>query len=185
MDELIDIVNENGEPTGKTALKSEVHRNGWFHNTTHVWLYTPEGQILLSQRAASKSIYPLLWDVSAAGHLDAGEDIVAGAIRETFEETGLRLKVEDLKSIGIHKHMSTYNNGSIKDYEFHHAFIAELKQDINTLVPQAGEVEAFKLVSFKDFSDLLEKSDENSHFVSTNRSYYKFVLASISNAIKN
>lgn len=185
MDEWIDIVSENGVPTGKTARKSEAHKNGWFHNTTHVWLYTKQPEIVLSQRASSKSIYPLLWDVSAAGHIDAGEDIVDAAIRETFEETGLRLEAEDLQPIGVYKQMSIYDEGLIKDYEFHHAFIAELKFDIETLIPQPGEVEGFKLVSVKTFETLLENSMDNSHFVPSNNSYYKFVLRSISNAAKN
>ncbi len=73
MDEYIDIVSENGEPTGKLALKSEAHKNGWWHNTIHLWLYTKNGEIILQQRSRKKVIYPLLWDVSAAGHIDAGE----------------------------------------------------------------------------------------------------------------
>lgn len=185
MDEWIDIVTDQGEPTGKVALKSEAHQLGLFHNTTHVWLYTRQGQILLSQRAASKAIYPLLWDVSAAGHVDAGEEILEAAIRETLEETGLQLEAYELQPIGVHKHRSTYAEGAIKDNEFHHAFIAELKHAVDTLIPQKGEVEAFKLVSFETFLDLLKNSAENSHFVPSNTSYYKFVLDRIRYAIKN
>jgi len=185
MDELVDIVTETGEPTGKIALKSEAHNNGLFHNTTHVWLYTKPDKILLSQRAASKKIFPLLWDVSAAGHVDAGESIIDAALRETHEETGLLLSAFDLKEIGVHKHMSSYDEGLIQDNEFHHAFIAELKCSLHELIPQEGEVEAFKLVSFNDFLDLLKNSNTNSHFVASNKTYYIFVLDCISNAIKN
>lgn len=97
MDETIDIVDKNGLPTGETALKSVIHTKGYLHNTAHIWFYTDEGQILLAQRAASKSIYPLLWDVSVAGHIDAGESIENGAIREIKEEIGLKIKQTDLE----------------------------------------------------------------------------------------
>jgi isopentenyl-diphosphate delta-isomerase len=60
MAEYIDIVTKEGLPTGKSALKSEIHLKGYFHNTAHVWLYTKQGEILLAQRADSKSICPLL-----------------------------------------------------------------------------------------------------------------------------
>ncbi|GAL81499.1 putative Nudix hydrolase YfcD [Algibacter lectus] len=57
MDEYIDIVSENGDQTGKVALKSEAHKNGWFHNTIHLWLFTRQGEILLQQRSHKKAIY--------------------------------------------------------------------------------------------------------------------------------
>lgn len=177
--EYIDIVTADGAPTGKVALKDEAHQNGWYHNTIHLWLYTKHGEILLQQRSHKKSIFPLLWDVSAAGHIDAGESIEAAAIRETHEELGLNLKPNQLTKIGIHKHMSLYNDGTIKDYEFHHVFLAKLTQDISTLIPQPEEVEAIKLVTIKSFLELLSKSETNSHFVASNKDYYIFVLDAV------
>lgn len=179
MDEYIDIVTEIGEPTGKVALKSEAHKNGWWHNTIHLWLYTAKGEILLQQRSHKKDIYPLLWDVSAAGHIDAGETIENAAIRETHEELGLNLKPKDLKKIGIHKHASSYANGTIQDNEFHHVYIAELKVDISKLTPQEEEVEGLKLVTIDEFRMLLRESKTNNHFVETNKDYYEFVIDNI------
>ena len=46
MDELIDILTPDGKLTGKTALKSEAHKNGWFHATVHIWLFTSDEKIL-------------------------------------------------------------------------------------------------------------------------------------------
>ncbi len=179
MDEYIDIVTETGELTGKVALKSEAHKNGWFHNTIHLWLYTAKGEILLQQRSHKKVIYPLLWDVSAAGHIDAGESFESAAIRETHEEIGLLLEHKDLKKIGVNKHLSSYANGIIQDNEFHHVFIAELKVNIQDLIPQEEEVEALKLVSYEEFKLLLENSNNNNHFVATNNNYYEFVIDTI------
>ncbi len=176
MDEYIDIVTETGEPTGKVALKSEAHKNGWFHNTIHLWLYTARGEILLQQRSHKKDIYPLLWDVSAAGHIDAGESFESAAIRETHEELGLLLELKDLKKIGINKHLSSYANGTIQDNEFHHVFIAELTVEVEYLTPQEEEVEAFKLVTFKEFKSLLKDSKNNNHFVESNKDYYVFLI---------
>ena len=181
--EYIDIVTESGAPTGKIALKDEAHRNGWYHNTIHLWLYTKKGEILLQQRSHKKSIYPLLWDVSAAGHVDAGESLLNAAIRETREELGLLLKPEQLTKIGIHKHCKNYNNGEIKDYEFHHVFIAELTVNIEELKPDDDEVEAVKLVTFSEVVNLLENSTTNNHFVAENSDYYLFVVDAIKNQL--
>ncbi|WP_111684143.1 NUDIX hydrolase [Winogradskyella tangerina] len=184
MDEYIDIVTKDGKPTGKSALKSEAHKNGWYHNTIHLWLYTKEGEILLQQRSHKKAIHPLLWDVSAAGHIDAGESFIEAALRETREEIGLQLKADDLTKIGVKLYESSYDDGAIQDNEFHQVYIAELKVDMNELVLQENEVEALKLVTFSDFLLLLENSKTNLHFIPTNKSYYLFVLNAIKKQLK-
>ena len=89
MDEYIDIVDEHGNPTGKSELKSVIHKKGYYHHTAHIWFYTTNGDILLSQRSAKKTIYPLMWDVSVAGHIDAGEPLITAALRGVQEEIGL------------------------------------------------------------------------------------------------
>lgn len=177
-DEYIDIVTEFGKLTGRKTLKSDIHAKGYYHNTAHIWFYTKDGNILLSQRAASKSICPLLWDVSVAGHVDAGELIIHAAIRETKEEIGLKLAPNDLKKIGVFKSFQSYPSG-IKDNEFHHTYIAELKVALSELIPQDEEVEALKLVSFDEFQNLINHIGDNNHFVASNKPYYEFVLKSI------
>ena len=86
MDELIDILDNNGNYTGKTCLKSEAHEYGYFHPTVHIWLYTSDKKILLQKRAATKKVFPGLWDISVAGHVATGEKIEIAAIREIKAE---------------------------------------------------------------------------------------------------
>ncbi len=179
MDEKIDIVTKNGEPTDKVALKSEAHKNGWYHNTIHLWLYTKQGEILLQQRSHKKTIHPLLWDVSVAGHIDAGETFIKAVLRETKEEIGLQLKENNLQKVGVFLHETHYENGNIQDNEFHQIYISELKTEVKNLIPQDDEVEALKLVSFKEFENLLMQSETNNHFIPTNKSYYSFVIKAI------
>lgn len=179
MDEILDIVNKNGKSTGTTALKSEAHAKGLYHNTIHLWLYTTKGEILLQQRSHKKIIFPLLWDVSAAGHIDAGESFVEAALRETEEELGLKLESKNLTKIGTFLHETSYADGKIQDNEFHQVFIAELNVPLKELILQESEVEAVKLVSFDEFETLLKNSESNNHFVTSNADYYKFVLKTI------
>ena len=174
MDEYIDIVTHEGKSTGKSELKSVIHQKGLYHHTAHVWLYTKSGEILLSQRSSKKIICPLLWDVSVAGHVDAGETIEQAAIRETNEEIGLTIFASDIKKIGVFECFQDYSNG-IKDYEFHNTFICELKVPVSQLTPQPNEVEALKLVTCSAFEALLDDIGKNNHFVASNKAYYKIV----------
>jgi len=179
MDEYIDIVDANGIPTGKSELKSIIHKKGYYHNTAHIWFYTKRGEILLSQRSSKKTICPLMWDVSVAGHIDAGETVIEAAVRETKEEIGLTIIKSGLQKIGVFECFQNYNNGII-DNEFHHTFIAELKTPIENLTPQEEEVEALKLISLDEFKWFINYiNNDNHHFVASNKSYYNIILQHI------
>ena len=148
MDELIDILNPEGKSTGKTALKSEAHKNGWFHATAHIWFFTSDEKILLQKRALTKKVFPGIWDISVAGHIGAGEEVLEGAKREVFEEIGLILEDKEFIKIGTRIHQVTHENG-IQDNEHHHVFIAELKIPISELTMQPEEVAGLELWDLK------------------------------------
>ncbi|TDT45509.1 isopentenyldiphosphate isomerase [Maribacter spongiicola] len=183
MDELIDILDPDGNMTHTTAMKSEAHKNGWFHQTVHIWLYTSDGEILLQQRGKEKNIYPLLWDVSVAGHIGAGESILTSAVREVQEEIGLKISSSDLEKIGIFKSVKNHSE-TLKDYEFHHTFIAELKTPFSALQKQDSEVEALKLESIKQFIKALNDTS-NYKYVPHDISYFETILEEISNRLNS
>lgn len=183
-EEYIDILTKDQKFTGKYCTKDEIHKKGHYHNTAHIWLYTKNGTILLAQRSAKKTIYPLLWDVSVAGHVDSKETVEQAAIREISEEIGLQLSETDLTKIGVFECFQSYSNGII-DNEFHHTYIAELKVDINDLTKNDDEVEALKLVTFETFESLLNQSKTNHHFIASNTNYYKIVVNTIKTNITN
>lgn len=175
MDELIDILTPEGIPTGKTALKSEAHKNGWFHATVHIWLFTADGKILLQKRALTKKVFPGLWDISVAGHIGAGESILSSAKREVFEEIGLALEEKDLIKIGTRVHQVSHQNG-IQDNEHHHVFIAQLKVPLSELKIQEEEVADIKLF---DLSVLKNTKNLENVLLSRFHDYYCMVYNKI------
>lgn len=152
MDELIDILDSNGNFTGETAMKSEAHKKGWFHATVHIWFYTSDGKVLLQQRGKKKDIFPLLWDVSVAGHIESGEEIEIAAVREVEEEIGLKIVKEDLEKIGVFKSVQK-QSVALMDCEFHHTYLCELTLPLKNLIKQEDEVEDLKLLPLLRFSE--------------------------------
>ncbi|APQ15835.1 NUDIX hydrolase [Maribacter hydrothermalis] len=181
MDELIDILDANGNKTHTTKMKSEAHKNGWFHQTVHIWFFTRDGFILMQKRGKEKDVYPLLWDVSVAGHIASGEDIVVAALREVQEEIGLIISPSNLEKIGIFKSVQNHSE-ILKDYEFHHTFIAELKTSFDTLQKQYSEVEALKLVSLNKFNKEI-KNVHKYNYVPHDFSYYETIFKKIYNKL--
>jgi isopentenyl-diphosphate delta-isomerase len=86
--EYFDVVNERDEPVSR-ALRQEVHARGLLHRAVHVLVFDQHGRVFLQKRSMLKDTSPGLWDSSCSGHLDAGEEYDAAAIRELAEELGL------------------------------------------------------------------------------------------------
>lgn len=78
MSELLDIVDEDGEPTGVTVDREVAHRDGIRHRTSHVWLVrkgpTNALEVLLQKRAADKDAFP---EIETVRWMDIGECIRA------------------------------------------------------------------------------------------------------------
>ena len=88
--ELLDIRDETGEITGRVRERGMVHMDGDTHGTAHIWIVREREDgtydLLLQKRASCKDAYPGCYDISAAGHVQAGEDFLPTALRELEEE---------------------------------------------------------------------------------------------------
>ena len=76
-EEIFDIVDENGQPTGETVTRSQAHAEGIRHRTAHIWVVREKGdkiEVLLQKRAMNKDSFPGRYDTSSAGHIQAGDE---------------------------------------------------------------------------------------------------------------
>jgi isopentenyldiphosphate isomerase len=90
-EEIFDVVNARDEVIGQQPRR-EVHRLGLMHRAVHVLVFNRTGQIFLQKRSMKKDRQPGLWDSSASGHVESGEDYDTCAVRELREEIGLQLQ---------------------------------------------------------------------------------------------
>lgn len=88
-EEIFDVVNEHDEVVGQ-ASRREVHARRLRHRAVHLLLFDRAGLVFLQKRSMKKDLSPGKWDSSSSGHLDAGEDYDAAAVRELGEELGWR-----------------------------------------------------------------------------------------------
>lgn len=98
------VFADNGEAiVGKYATKDEFAVSPHLGmGASHVWVWRKRGdlvEVLLQRRAPDKKTWPDYIDISAAGHIDAGESAVESAAREAQEEIGLTIDSRKLKLI--------------------------------------------------------------------------------------
>lgn len=88
--ELWDLYTANRVPTGEKHIRGAAIPAGCYHLVVHVWIRNSNGEYLISQRAASRPTFPLMWEC-VGGSVLAGETSLEGALREVQEEVGLVL----------------------------------------------------------------------------------------------
>lgn len=131
--------------------REEVHAQGFWHETFHCWfLHEEEGKkyLLFQLRSARKKEYPSLLDVTAAGHLLAGETPMDG-LREVEEELGITLAFEHLVKVGVLKE-AQMENGLI-DREMCHVYLYRCNLNLDDFVLQEEEVSGLILVQLEQF----------------------------------
>ena len=144
--EILDICDEQGNPTGETVERSVAHREGILHRTAHVWILREldgKAQILLQKRSQGKDSFPGLYDTSSAGHIPAGVDFVPSALREMEEELGVRARAEELREIGFFRiqYEKLFHGSLFRDNEYSRVFLYREPVEISALRLQESEVE--------------------------------------------
>ena len=98
-DEIFDVVDSEDLIIGK-ASRVQVHNNQLMHRSVHILVFNSTGSLFLQKRAMIKDESPGLWDSSAAGHVESGEDYISCAKRELNEELSLSgVQLDEVLSI--------------------------------------------------------------------------------------
>ena len=93
MPETWDLLDLAGQPTGEVHRRGTPLPDGRMHRAVHVWLYLPDGRLLIQQRASTTEHHPGRWGITG-GSVLAGEDTLTAARRECVEELGQVLPLE-------------------------------------------------------------------------------------------
>jgi isopentenyl-diphosphate delta-isomerase type 1 len=148
--EWIDVLTESGDATGTIKPKQEVHRDGDWHRAAHLWIATPARRVLLQRRADTKESWPGLWDISVAGHVNAGESARDAAVRETFEELGLRVEANDFTHLATLRYRAVLHGGAYRENEFHEVFFLRHEIDLAALRLDPNEVAEVALIALHE-----------------------------------
>ncbi len=119
-DEPFQTFDASGNAAG-IAPRSRVHREGLWHCAATVFLFRPDGRLVIQRRQGSKDVCPGAWDLSVAEHLTPGETYEQGAHRGLFEELGIEhIPLE--RWGGVIRAQIEIAEYGLKDYELQQPF---------------------------------------------------------------
>ena len=149
MQEYVDIFDESFVSLGIES-KDVAHKKGLWHQTFHCWFFRKEHNHIILQfqrRSANKKDSPLLYDISAAGHLQSGECKEDG-VREIAEELGVDVEATSLIYLGVRP--SEYRYKEIHNKEFNHVFIFETPFKMDDYTIEESELDALIEMDLED-----------------------------------
>lgn len=169
--ETWDILDKNGNPTGKTMNKGDkiVWQEGIYHPGTDVWIINSENKLLIQKRSPQKKFEPNVWAMTG-GSIIKGETPLETLKRETMEELGVELDVKNAIKI------KRYRTGNVWLDEY----IVRQDIDLNKVVLQEEEVSEVRFATF----DEIERLFQNNLFIGNRWEYVrdeikKYLLRSI------
>lgn len=145
----IQIVDKDDKPLHGTDMHT-AYQQGLIFRVVYVIVEDKDGRILLQRRAANVATFPNCWDVSAAGHVDEGENYETAALRELQEElgiSGVKLKEVD------YFYTESRDNGSIRN-RFSRVYKVVVPGYIR-LVPAPEEISEVRWLKHSEIKDFL------------------------------
>jgi isopentenyl-diphosphate Delta-isomerase len=173
--ELIDVLDDEGQPTGKTSDITTIHANGWLYAGVHVGLYTTDGKIILAKRSSNIFFYPNSWDIGVGGAVKSGETPEEAIIREVNEELGFNLKIEQLKKLFVFDYNHYLPHYGFHNHNLTHTYIAKIPENTKFTV-QESEVSEVKMLNI---DEVILMNESNKDGITPTNVYNKRILDAI------
>ncbi len=146
--ELWDILDENGEKTGRVIERGKPLKKGEYHLVVDSWIMDGQGRFLITRRSPEKS-YAGLWEPTT-GSAIAGEDSFTAVHRETLEETGLDIKRENTEFVGRYRLFKTETVKYFRD-----VYLIRQDFELSDVRLQPGETDGAKKASAEDIRKMI------------------------------
>ncbi|CCX38000.1 predicted transcriptional regulator [Clostridium sp. CAG:1013] len=152
--ELWDLYDEQRRLVGTDHIRGEELPDNCFHLVVHVWIKNSKGEYLISQRAADRPTFPLLWEC-VGGSVLKGETSLQGALREVKEEVGLDLDGRTGKVI-FTKIRKTV--GQVKCNDIMDVWLFPYNEEVLLEKATTREVSQTRWASYEDIRKLWEQN---------------------------
>ncbi|HZN78037.1 MAG TPA: isopentenyl-diphosphate Delta-isomerase [Micromonosporaceae bacterium] len=154
---LVELVDTTGRVTGSSTVEEAHDAPGQLHRAFSVHLVDPAGRVLLQQRAAVKTRFPLRWANACCGHPAPGEPVSAAATRRLGEELGVA--GVPLTEIGVYVYRADDPATGRVEHEYDHVLLGRVPPDL-PMSPDPAEVAAVRWLFPAELDLFLAEPDQ-------------------------
>lgn len=162
--EIWDILDKDGNKTGKTIQKGEKIPEGYYHLGADIWIINSENKILIQKRSPQKRQSPNVWAMTG-GSVIKGETSLQTIEREAQEELGVQLDMNDVQLV---KH---YKTGEV----WLDTYLVRQNINLDDIVMQEMEVSEVKWATY----DEVEQLFINGKFLKNRWEYIRNIIKTI------
>lgn len=159
--EIWDILDSNGKLTGKTMKKGEPIPEGYYHLGADIWIVNSKNEILIQKRSPKKKNSPNVWAMTG-GSVIKGETTLQTIERETKEELGINLNIENAQLV------NHYKTGKV----WIDTYLIKQDIDLDDIIMQEDEVSEVKWVTYEEIEEIYQKG----LFIENRWEYVKSIL---------
>ncbi len=144
--ELWDVLDENGNKTGRVVERGISMSKGEYHLVVFVWIKNSNGKFLISKRSENKA-GANKWE-TVGGSAIIGETSIQAALREVKEELGIDLNAEEgtfLKRLKIEANNSWFGDIWLFNTEVNFSEIVLQEEEVSD-VKWASKDEVLNLI---------------------------------------
>jgi isopentenyl-diphosphate delta-isomerase len=158
-EELIVLVNSAGDPIGTAEKLASHHGSTPLHLAFSCFMFNRKGELLITQRALSKKVWPGVWTNSVCGHPGPNEPMENAIRRRLGYELGMG--ATDLVCALPHYRYQTPPFRGIIENEICPVYLGCTHDEPKL---NSEEVAAFQWISWRDFLLSLKKNPERYSF---------------------
>lgn len=144
--ELIVLVDEAGQPIGTAEKLPSHHANTPLHLAFSCYVFNDRGELLVTQRAGSKKVWPTVWTNSVCGHPAPDETMEAAIARRLDFELGMT--AADVQCVLPDYRYTTPPYNDIIENEFCPVYVARATGQPQ---PNSDEVGDYRWMVWDDF----------------------------------
>lgn len=149
--ERIVLLNDNYQPVGSAPKLTSHHANTPLHLAFSCYVFNDHGELLVTQRANTKKVWPSVWTNSFCGHPMPGESMGDAIRRRASEELGIADLHDITCAVPEYRYTTPEYNGIIEN-EFCPVYTARIHGDV---APNPDEVGGYVYMSWDEFQTQL------------------------------
>jgi isopentenyl-diphosphate delta-isomerase len=151
--ETLILVDSRDRQTGVEGREACHRRPLKLHRAFSVFLFDPNGRMLITKRSAKKNTWPGFWSNACCSHPREGEETEEAARRRLGEELGISA---ELRFLFAFEYRADYD-AMWGEHELDHVFVG---RHHGPLAPDEDEVDEAKLIDVEDLRrDVRDRPD--------------------------